>query len=345
VKSRFSKFAFQMQPAALHQGVDIFGCVQCDKVVTRGDDVLICEWCDRLSCPEHAETAGIKICQHTYCDAYICLVGACVDFQNDGGHNALYDLVDEDDNPICVKCDECGVQACGWCSTRVQTDTESHWSGSEHADHINRPGMVFCTGSEAFPGCLKDLCNLPRNDERCAQSCGADQIFCRACESSWCSECSPDFVRCNNYERAENGYYGCGRKFCPECAFSGETPQCVPCTLCRDTFCDGSEPCLEAASGKRGAENKEILTDCTPDMMVETTRPDRESGAFEYDVDPSVKAVKTSTLFACAPCMGSIKYADDSCADSFLQMFAETPSVHGGSCDSMAFFLFFVQQR
>ena len=297
------------------KGVDIFGCVQCIKVVAHGH-LLLCAFCRQVSCPEHADDAGIKICDVSFCDAHICLQGDCANFQDAG--ISLFELIDADGNAICVGCDGCDLTLCGRCADEIYTDIESD---SEHAEsedddsRINqRPSMICCDGNETFPGCYKEMCNIPswtvnEHDERCAKEDGSDQLFCRTCEGSWCSECAPLFVQCQNTEPEGEYMLGCGRKFCPECAFGGEDPQCVRCTVCRMTLCNGTErylPCCDL----------------------------RCSRYTFKEINPSVEAVKTSTLYACAPCMDAFKDNDLSYVDAFLKKCAENPSTHGGCCVS-----------
>ena len=73
---------------------------------------------------------------------------------------------------------------------------------------------------------------------------------------------------------------GCGRIFCLECTFGGEDTQCVRCTVCRQTFCNGTKrysPCYQRStrstlyveriqSQRRGCTTSTLLLSCTPCM-------------------------------------------------------------------------------
>ena len=105
----------------LAKGVDVFGCAQCDGVVTQ-TSMLTCRACECALCPEHEEEGpGMKLCDQKYCDAYLCLLGECA--QNDDPLNT----VDDDGDPLAVQCDDCGKWACWCCASRVDSDDDDFY--------------------------------------------------------------------------------------------------------------------------------------------------------------------------------------------------------------------------
>ena len=144
------------------------------------------------------EDAGASICK--YCDAFLCLIGGCVDDPEDDDGQPLSATCDECDDPVCLQCekDSCLLVLCDDCSGMLCRDCEQkpgadytfcHDCGGEWCNSC-APDNVTCLGSERetpanTSGCFVTLC------ETCEHKVGAF-TFCDGCCGACCKDCVPD---------------------------------------------------------------------------------------------------------------------------------------------------------
>jgi len=100
-------------PTSLRRGphveIDVDECVFCDHVVAGdvGKDYLRCSVCASASCRRHRQdnedgVHGVQLCDLRHCGAFVCLVGDCAEYFEP------WDVLDDNGDPMCVCCDECG---------------------------------------------------------------------------------------------------------------------------------------------------------------------------------------------------------------------------------------------
>ena len=84
----------------------------------------------------------------------------------------------------------------------------------------------------------------------CEEKDGASFTICDGCYSAWCKDCVPDtIVYCTGEEctgaNADGGnpsLEGCYSTFCEECAWDEDTPHCIDCQICDNTWCKACSP-------------------------------------------------------------------------------------------------------
>lgn len=138
-----------------------------------------------------------------------------------------------------VECEGCVEWACRHCANSKKAPADVEEQGP---DVDVRTGYVNCRGSDLIDGCGNWLCNI--RGEGCAHAVDADGVdswgnVCSCCGGGWCSECTPEILRC---ARA-----GCGETFCEICAwdpFDGQAPKSVCCSVCY-----GDDYCVDCSMG------------------------------------------------------------------------------------------------
>ena len=141
--------------------------------------------------------------------------------------------------PLVVECEGCVEWACRHCANSKKAPADVEEQGP---DVDVRTGYVNCRGSDLIDGCGNWLCNI--RGEGCAHAVDADGVdswgnVCSCCGGGWCSECTPEILRC---ARA-----GCGETFCEICAwdpFDGQAPKSVCCSVCY-----GDDYCVDCSMG------------------------------------------------------------------------------------------------